>query len=101
MDFANLCSVLAACMSTEQVQRSAAEEVLKQVCFIASFAPGETKSTAFQTGWLIAPPYSRPVVCAAPTIDYRRPCMQHETVKGQVVHLLRVAAEEQVDAAVR
>ncbi len=26
---------------------------------------------------------------------------QHETVKGQAVHLLRVAAEDQVDAAVR
>lgn len=26
---------------------------------------------------------------------------QHEIVKGQVVHLLRVAAEESVDAAIR
>lgn len=81
MDLAQLCAVLQGCLSSNQQERSAAEQLLKQVGFV---------------------PYIHETFLAATRrADLLIVIHQHDGSRGQIVNLLRVAAEQSVAMGVR
>jgi hypothetical protein len=102
MDIQQLCGALQACMSPNMQERQSAEAALKQVHNFNHYESDERKPRAF-TAYFEHPLntfFIRHRLLSIWTDEsVHRP--QNELSKGHIVNLLRVAAEESVDPAVR
>lgn len=111
MDIPSLCLVLAGTLAPDTAQRKAAEDTLRQVgggrmggwvggsAAGALLLPPPPEAPACTCFW---PPRAR-VSAVRPSDLWPLPAAtpQHGALPGQVVNLLRVAAEESVDLAIR